>query len=463
MILKKALIQEIINESMETGADFAEVFLEESKTNSIQAVGLSVEKNLYGVVKGIGLRIAKGLYSVYGYTNDLSRDSVLTLAKKLRASFSGEKQEVVPLGELMVGKHHKVKILPTTVESEKKVSLVLEAAKEAKDYDEEITQTQVYYMDKVQDVVIANNSGLFVSDQRVYSRISIVAIASDGKSMQTGHVGPGAHMGFEFFDTINIKEQAREAARIAKIMLHADFAPSGEFPVVLDNGFGGVIFHEACGHSLEATSVAKNASVFSGKFGTQIANPIVNAVDDGTIENSWGSENFDDEGHPQQKRQLITNGILTSYMIDELNSRRMGMPATGSGRRESYKYAPTSRMSNTYICNGESTFEELFEGIELGFYAKSLGGGSVNPATGDFNFSVNEGYMIRNGQIAEPVRGAALVGTGAETLLKIDKIANNCLRAQGVCGSLSGSINADVGQPTIRVSKMTVGGRKEAK
>jgi TldD protein len=233
-------------------------------------------------------------------------------------------------------------------------------------------------------------------------------------------------------------------------------------PVVIDNGFGGVIFHEAVGHSLEATSVAKGASVFSGKKGEKIASELITAIDDGTIANAWGSATYDDEGNLQKRRVLIKDGKLNSYMIDKLNAKRMDDECTNSGRRQSYKFAPTSRMTNTYIDNGESTFDEIIAATEFGLYAKKMGGGSVNPATGDFNFAVGEGYMIRDGKIAEPVRGATLVGTGSEALLKVDMVGNNLLTAQGMCGSASGAIPTDVGQPTIRVSEITVGGRKGA-
>jgi len=234
-------------------------------------------------------------------------------------------------------------------------------------------------------------------------------------------------------------------------------------PVVLNNQFGGVIFHEACGHGLEATSVSKNASVFCGKLNQVVASPIVTAIDDGTLENGWGSANYDDEGYPQQRRVLIDKGVLKSYMVDKLNSRRMNHLPTGSSRRESYRFSPTSRMSNTFIDNGTSTFEEIIASTEYGLFAAKMGGGSVNPGSGDFNFSVSEGYIVRNGKIAEPVRGAALVGNGAEILWKIDMVGNNLDRARGMCGSASGSICADVGQPTLRVSSITVGGKKGAK
>ena len=244
-------------------------------------------------------------------------------------------------------------------------------------------------------------------------------------------------------------------------MLNAKECPSGKMPVIIGNGFGGVIFHEACGHSLEASAVSKNLSVFSNKLGTKIASDIVSAVDDGTIEGGWGSENFDDEGNPTHRNLLIKDGILTSYLIDPFNGRRMNAKENGASRRQSYKYEPTSRMSNTFILAGKSTPEEIIKNTKFGLYAKKLGGGSVNPATGEFNFAANEAYIVENGKISYPVKGATLIGSGKEVLLKIDMIANDLLRAQGMCGAASGSIPTDVGQPTIRVSEMTVGGRGE--
>ena len=234
--------------------------------------------------------------------------------------------------------------------------------------------------------------------------------------------------------------------------------PELKMPVIIDNGFGGVIFHEACGHALEASSVSKNQSVFCNKLGQKVASDKVTAIDDGTIPNAWGSQNVDDEGNPQQKRVLIENGILKSYMIDRLNGRRMGLESTSSSRRQSYKFETTSRMTNTYIAAGNDDFDEMFEGIKRGLYAKKMGGGSVNPQTGEFNFAVLEGYLIEDGKISYPVKGASLIGNGADILFNIDRVGKNLERGQGMCGASSGSIPTDVGQPAIRVSQITVGG-----
>lgn len=436
--------------------------MEDRVTNQIQMVGGHVEKATSAKTFGVGLRIALGTASVYGYTNSKDPGKLLKLASDLSKSFSnGSLTAPVPLGKLELGTRHQVRIHPRNVTQEQKVALMRQVDEGAKNYDPVIVQVAVNLIDWVQNVEIANSFGRHVGEERVRIRLYGAAIAAKDGMMQTGTEGPGTGKGYEYLmEELDLKDLGIRAAKTAKTMLLADECPSGVMPVILNNEFGGVIFHEACGHSLEATSVAKNASVFCGKLGQQIASPIVTAIDDGTIENGWGSANFDDEGNPQRRRVLIENGILKTYMIDTLNGRRMNMPPTGSSRRESFKFAPTSRMSNTYIDKGTSTFEDLVKATDYGLFAAKLGGGSVNPGTGDFNFAVSEGYMIRNGKIAEPVRGASLVGNGAEILFKIDMIADNLERARGMCGSVSGSIPADVGQPSLRVSSITVGGKK---
>jgi TldD protein len=464
MLLKKALVEQLIQTALSTGADFAEVFVEDRASESIQLIGGRVEKVNSSKTFGVGVRVALGFQSVYGYTNSKNPAELLKLASDLSKSFHSEKILIpAPLGELEFGQRHKVKISPRNVKQSEKVALMKKAYDAAKGYDPVIQQVSVNAGDWVQDVEIANSEGRYVHDTRVRVRFYITAIAGKDGVMQTGGEGPGSGKGYEYFyEDINLEDIARDAARTAKTMLFASDCPSGIMPVIIDNKFGGVIFHEACGHSLEATSVAKNASVFCGKLGQFIASPIVTAIDDGTIENGWGSANFDDEGYPQQRRVLIENGILKSYMVDKLNSRRMNHAPTGSSRRESYRFAPTSRMSNTFIDNGTSTLEAMIAATSYGLYAAKMGGGSVNPGSGDFNFAVSEGYLIRDGKIAEPVRGASLVGNGAEILHKIDMVAGNLERARGMCGSASGSIPADVGQPSLRVSSITVGGKKGA-
>ncbi|MCK5779478.1 MAG: TldD/PmbA family protein [Psychrilyobacter sp.] len=462
-MLDKKVIKNILDAALTTSADFSELFLEDTNNLDISMSSNNIEKSGNSQVRGAGIRVAKGYQSVYGYTNNVNEENLIQLAKDLAASFQGESENIkFELEKLKVGEAHHIEIDPRNVSMEEKSNLLVKANKVAREYSDEISQVQIRYMDSSQKIWVANSEGTFITDTRIKTRFTVVAIASNDHDTQTGMTAPGGNYGFEFFKKVeNVEEIAKESARIAVAMLHAEECPSGKMPVIMDNKFGGVIFHEACGHSLEATGVAKGMSVFADKKGEKIANELVTAIDDGTIANEWGSATYDDEGNLQEKRVLIKDGILTSYMIDKINGKRMGEEATGSGRRESYKYSPTSRMSNTYIDNGTSTFDEIIAATEYGLYAKTLGGGSVNPASGDFNFAVLEGYIVRNGKISEPVKGATLVGTGSEALLKIDMVGNNLKLAPGMCGSSSGSIPAGVGQPTLRISELTVGGRKE--
>ena len=460
-MLDKQLIDKILTEALSTGGDFAEIFVEKKSSSNLFMIDGKVESSISGRDFGIGIRIFKGLFSVYGYTNDMNEESLLKATKKIASSISGTKEDItINLIKQDIENINKIQIYPQDIKKSEKIELMKIASHSAKDYDKHISQVRVSLGDVKQNILIANSEGLFTTDERVRGRISIESVASDGNDMQTGRVSPGASAGFEFFRNMDIEAEAREASRIAKTMLFASYAPSGKFPVVIDNRFGGVIFHEACGHGLEASSVAKGNSIFAGKMGQMIASPLVSAVDDGTLPNEWGSLTIDDEGHKTQRNILIENGILKGYLVDKLNGRRMDIKSTGSGRRESYKYAPTSRMTNTFILNGKSSFDEIIKNTEYGIYAKNMGGGSVNPATGDFNFAVMEGYIIRNGEICEPVRGATLIGNGGEVLKKIDMVGNNLGFGQGMCGSSSGSIPTNVGEPTIRVSEITVGGRK---
>ena len=459
-MLEKQQLQEILNLCVSTGGDFAEIFEEKKTTHSYALLNGEVEQANSGIIYGIGMRIYHGLESVYAYSNDTSMDNLRKMAKDLSASYDEERKvQCKELEEVVYENQHPILIDPTTVSSEEKIKVAKLATAGAMEYDAVIQKAMVRYQDEKQEVAISNTNGKYIKDTRIRTRLAIQVIAQDAEKMETGFYGPGASKGFEFYSEMNPYEAGKEAARIAKTLVYADECPSGNMPVIIDNGFGGVIFHEACGHSLEASSVAKNQSVFSGKLGQKIASDKVSAVDDGTITNAWGSSNIDDEGNFTKRNVLIENGILKGYMIDTLNGRRMEMPSSSNSRRQSYKYETTSRMTNTFILNGEDTLEEMIKNTEYGLYCKSMSGGSVDPSTGDFNFAVQEGYLIENGKLTKAVKGASLIGNGSDTLLKIDMVGNNLARAQGMCGSSSGSIPTDVGQPAIRVSQMIVGGK----
>ena len=393
-------------------------------------------------------------------TVDKSESGLLRCAQQAADALgqSSTPMDIV-LRERTFGDIHPVKIVPGSVANKEKVAILKEGYFAAKDADASISQVAGMLLDVDHNILIANSQGLYTQDRQIRTRMTVNAVASLGSETQTGRVAPGRMMGLEMFDTIDPKSIGREAARQALTMVKAGYCPAGVMPVAIDNGFGGVIFHEACGHSLEASAVAYGTSQFTGKLGQKIASDKVTAIDDGTIPGAWGSINIDDEGHPGQKNVLIENGVLKSYMIDQFNGRRMGMESTGNARRQDYSFTPTSRMTNTYIAPGQETREQIISSMEYGLYARNMGGGSVNPVTGEFNFAVSEGYIVRNGKICEPVRGASLVGNGAEIIKNIDMVSDNLDLGQGMCGSSSGSIPVNVGQPLLRVSSITVGGR----
>ncbi len=463
-MLNKSIVEDVIIAALSIGGDFAEVFVEDKINTRLTLLSGRVEKSVSGRDYGVGIRIFSGNNSAYAYTNDSCKENLIKVAKETAITLKNSNcNTTLNLMKSDIKNNSTILIFPSSVEKSKKVQLMKRAYNAAKSYDEVISQVTVNYLDHEQNVLIANSEGLFVEDKRVRTRLSINSIASKNKEMQTGFSGSGAYMGFEFYDTIDIEDYAKESARQAKTMINAELCPSGKMPVIITNGYGGTIFHEACGHGLEATFIAKGSSVFCDKLGKKIAPDIVTAVDDGTIPNAWGSLNVDDEGTKTKRNILIENGILKGYLVDKLNGRRMNMKSTGSSRRESYKFPPTSRMNNTFITNGDSTFEEIISNTEYGLFAKGIGGGSVEPSTGDFNFGVTEGYIVKNGKIDRPVRGAMLIGKGCDILKEIDMVGNDLEHGQGICGSMSGAVPTNLGQPTIRVKSMTVGGRKEDK
>lgn len=459
-MISREICERVLTAAASTGADYAELYAEHTVNHNIFMIASKVDSVKDSVIAGVGIRIFKGLRCVTASTVDTSEAGLLRCAKQAaQALGEGTAPMEIRLKERLFGDIHPVRIVPVSVSNREKVQILKAGYFAAKDHSEHITQVSGNLLDVDHHILIATSEGLYAQDRQIRTRISVSAVAEINGETQTGVYSPGARMGLELFDSIDPKAVGIRAAKQAVTMAGAGYCPAGVMPVAIDNGFGGVIFHEACGHSLEASSVAYGRSQFAGKLGQQIANPKVTAIDDGTIPNGWGSVNIDDEGTPAQKNVLIENGILKSYMVDKLGGRRMGMASTGSARRQGYSYAPTSRMTNTYIAPGTDKNEDIIGSMEYGLYAREMGGGSVNPVTGEFNFTVSEGYMVRGGRICEPVRGASLVGKGSEILHKIDMVGSELEMGQGMCGSSSGAIPTNVGQPMIRVSAITVGGR----
>lgn len=431
-MIEPRIANAVLQEALKHGADFSELFLEDTESNTVVMVDGKVENAGYTRLRGAGVRVLKGTRSAYAYTADTSPESLMATARAAAAALSGTpdgktasfsmEQFALPAKQPFSG-----------VENSARAKLLREATKAARDVSMEITQVRSNYLDVTQRVLICNSEGVFVRDERPRTRVGVMAVAMKDGEAQTGFEGPGCGTGFEAYaERIDVIAAARDAANTAVTMLHAPECPAGRIPAVIDGGFGGVIFHEACGHSLEATSVARGNSVFSGKIGEKIAADCVSAVDDGTLAGEWGTLSVDDEGTPTRCNLLIENGILRGYLIDRLGGRIMGMPVTGSSRRQNYMLAPTSRMTNTFICPGTDDEEEMIRQMDRGLYAKRMGGGSVNPVTGEFNFAVSEGYFVRDGRIHCPVRGATLIGKGSEILKKIDRVGRRMWMGQGM-------------------------------
>lgn len=456
-LLKPTIAQDIIHEGLSLGADFVDVFVEKTTSENILFKSSRAEDKQTGTLFGIGIRLIYGEQSLYGYTNLNDREELLRITKLLGERI-GKKQvpQTINFEELKYKDISRIK--DREVAAKYKLNLLSNIDKRLRQ-DSKTSQVILNYIQKNQKIEIYNSEGLMAFEERPYVRLYNQLVMKDGTAQSDAGYGPGARGGWEFIESLNQEVFCEELIKKATTGLYAVQCPAGKMPVVIDKGFGGVIFHEACGHLLETTSVEKKASVFWDKMGEKIAHEALSAVDDGTIDGEWGSLSIDDEGMPTQKTTLIKNGMLTRFISDRMGEIKTGHKRTGSGRKQSYKFAPASRMRNTFIEAGPHSLEEILSTIGNGLYAKSMGGGSVNPGTGQFNFSVQEAYLVENGKITTPVKGATLIGSGADIMTKISMVGKDLELMAGMCGSVSGSIPTTVGQPPIKVDEILVGGR----
>ncbi len=462
-MIQEQTVSRVLDAALSTGADFAELFAEDCDRNNLTMADGHIEQSVSAHRHGAGVRVMLGEQSAYAYSADTGEAALIETAKAAAAALHGT-AEARKLQYMKKTYRTPQDITFGSVTNDRRVQLMHRGYAAGKAVSDKIRQMTVSYMDETQRVLIANSEGVWAEDERPRTRMAFMAVATEGSNAERGSEGPGCCRGFEAYEkVVDIEASAKKAADRAVLLLSAKDCPGGNMPVVISGGFGGVIFHEACGHSLEATSVGPGNSEFCNKLNTKIAADCVSARDDGTIPFEWGTINIDDEGTPGQNNLLIENGVLKSYLIDRLGARRLHLPMTGSARRQDYTYAPTSRMTNTFICAGHDDPDEMIRTMGTGLYAASLGGGSVNPLTGEFNFSVGEGYWVQDGKILYPVRGAILIGKGAEILQRIDRVGPSMWMAQGMCGSQSGSVPTNVGQPVIRVTSITVGGKGGAK
>ncbi len=459
-MIDKETAKEILDIALSRGGDFAEIFIEEKVVTTIRYDNGKVEIASYSKDRGAGIRLIDGELTYYASSTGVDVNKMKELARSLADALGKERKvSANSLNQTLTPNHTPYEIAFEEVPIERKMEVVKKAAKIAKEYDERIIQVKVYYSDQERDVWIYNSEGKFVTDVRNYPFIYVEVVASDGKEVFMGRDVWGENRGFEFFTEEVIERVAKTAADVAIHQLEAEDAPAGEFTVVISSQAGGTMIHEACGHALEADLVLKGGSVFAGKVGQKVAFEKVTVVDDGTLENYRGSMNFDDEGNPTERTVLIENGVLKGYMHSMLTAKKMGVKPTGNGRRESYEHIPIPRMRNTFIEAGDTDPEEIISSVDKGILVVKMGGGQVDIVSGDFTFGVPKSYLIENGKITKKLRGASLVGNGAEVLLNIDMVGNDLGFAVGTCGKDGQGAPVSDGLPTIRIRKMVVGGR----
>lgn len=455
----------VLEIALARGGDFAEIFVERRRGYNLRLEEGKVEENTSGWETGAGVRVIRGESVAYAYTNDLTAAALEETARAAAAAARAGTSAVIdlerPLRALPMLEEHPVQLDIDEFSRQEKIELLHRADQAAREAGSHIVQVVVVLGDARQEIFIANSLGEMVSDTRVRVRMVVQAVAARDGEIQTGHESPGILGGYELFQKIPPEEAGRAAALQALTMLEARPAPSGPMAVVIANGTGGVLFHEACGHSLEADAVFKKASVFADKIGEKVASPLVNAYDDATLVNRWGSFGYDDEGVRASRTPLIEDGVLLGFINDRKRALRDGTSPTGNGRRQSYRHIPIPRMTNTYIGTGKTSREDIIADTPLGLYARKLGGGEVNPVTGDFIFAVTEGYLIRNGKVAEPVKGAILIGNGPRVLMDIDAVGDDLDFDTGMCGKEGQAVPVCTGQPTLRVRELVVGGTTE--
>jgi len=460
-MIDQDVLERVLGAAMRTGGEFAEVFAEDKRNSSAVLDDGRVEELTSGRDRGAGIRVVVGDTTGFAHTADLTEAGLLAAAEAAAAAArgGGGGANVVALNQQSASRGYEILMQPGDVPKARKVELLTRANDIARSSGNAISQVSVVYSDGRRRILVANSDGLLVEDDTTRTFFAVSCVATGDTGMQTGRQSIGHTVGFELFDMYDVDQLARDAAERAIVKLAARPAPSGQMPVVIGSGGGGVLFHEACGHGLEADLVSKGASVFGGRVGQQVASRGVTVVDDGTMAREWGNLAIDDEGAPAQRNVLIEDGVLTDYMWDQLRARKEGRSSSGNGRRQSYQHLPMVRMTNTYLLAGEEDPESIIASTPKGVYVKHLGGGQVNTATGDFVFGMTEAYLIEDGEITEPLREGNLIGNGPEVLQRIDALGNDfAMGPPGTCGKDGQGVPVGDGVPTLRVSSLTIGG-----
>jgi TldD protein len=455
-LIEPAVAERVLARALAGGGEFAEVFAERRRGASLAIDESRIESVQSGAEEGAGVRVIAGGTTYFAHVDGLDPADLERAAGEAAAALGSERVEPRPLRAVRTSPLP-IERQPEDVPAGRKAELLRELDERGRSAGGEIAQFSASYMEARREISVANSDGLFTGDDRTRVRIGVQAVARSEGSVETGAETLGAHRGFELFDG-DPARIAEQAARKALALLEAGPAPVGSMPVVVGGGFGGVLFHEMTGHGLEADHVQKGASVYAGKLGEQVAQPLLSAYDDGRLPGEWGSDAIDDEGVPTQKTLVVEDGRLVSFLYDRLRARRDDVPSTGNGRRESFRHLPIPRMTNTYIAPGEAEPEAMIAEVPKGFYAVSFGGGQVDPATGDFVFGVSEGYLIEGGRVTRPCAGATLIGNCLDALNAIDAVGTDFEMKTGICGKGGQRVPVGTGQGHVRIKAMTVGG-----
>lgn len=464
-------LPEIFKQALAKGGDLAELFFEDTAATRVVFEGGKVDRVIDGIDRGVGLRIIFESKSVYGYTTDLSQDSLLALAKALSAAVTGgakapktsatlrsnadfkpARQVQTDIGDYKIGRS------PRSIPLEAKIEIASRMDRAARAELPDARQVTAVVIDTLRKILVVNSDGLYASDQKTYLTGVTQVVGQAGSRVETSHESDGGYVGLEFFDTRTPESIGKEAARRVKVLLGASPAPAGTLPVVLSSEAGGTMIHEAVGHGLEADLACNGLSVYQNKLGHPVASPLITVVDDGTMLAKRGSYAFDDEGTASKKNVLIQDGVLKAYLVDRLSAMKFDLMATGNGRRESFRHQPIVRMTNTYIAPGKDDPAKILRDTPYGVFVKAMGGGQVNTVTGDFVFAITEGYLIRDGKLGEAIRGATLVGNGPKVLSIVDRVGTDLGFATGTCGKDGQGAPVTDAQPTLRVPELTVGG-----
>lgn len=458
-MLDDDIVRAVLARALNGGAEFAEIYAEQRDGRSVRLDDGRVEDLVSGRDVGAGIRVLRGQQTAYAFTNLLTREALLEAAGVAAAGLPGSAgAAVADLRTVTPARQHLAARDPREADGPALAEVVRRTEDAARSVDAAVRQVTVLWADSAQNVFIANSEGHRSSERRVRTRLVAQVVAARDGLIQTGMEAPGASVGLELLDAHPPEEVGRRAGQRAVAMLDSVPAPAGELTVVLAPGGGGVLFHEACGHGMEADIVAKGASVYGGRRGEVIGSTLVTGVDDATVPGAWGSMGLDDEGTPAQRTVLFDQGVCTDYMSDRLRAAKLAIPRSGNARRQSYAHLPIPRMTNSFILPGESDPAEIVGSVKRGLYCDDLGGGQVDPASGDFVFGVSMAHMIENGELTSLVRGANLVGDGPTVLARIDAVGTDFDQRQGVCGKDGQGVPAALGNPTVRISRITVGG-----